>query len=61
MRRECADMYEEAKDYMRINFILTYLLANKRGRAVDILKNGKKETKTKIYQERKSYPRKRIF
>ena len=58
MRPELAYMYEEAKYYICINFILTYLLVNKRDRAVDILKNGKKESKTNFYQERKTYPRK---
>ena len=42
MRSEINDMYEEAENFLRNFFILTYFKASKRGRAIHILKNRKK-------------------
>ena len=45
MRPDLLEMYDEAENFMRKFFNLTYFIASKRGRATHILKNGKKITK----------------
>ena len=52
-------MYEEAENFIRKLFILTYFKASKRGRAIHILKNKKQKIKSKIYKQRQEYQRKR--